>query len=134
VADLVVRDGVGYKRRNPWGVFGLSIITFGVYFFVWWYKINNELNNYGVTNDPTKAVLAMTIGWIIIVPPLVSTYNTADRILKAQQKADASERMISVLALLLSIVVGLFSTPYFQSQLNKVWDAEATKGAEIRPA
>jgi hypothetical protein len=49
----------------------------------------------------------MTIGAFIIVPPFVSSYNTADRILKAQQKADASERMIPVLALLLSIVVGL---------------------------
>jgi drug/metabolite transporter (DMT)-like permease len=133
LADLVVRDGVGYKRRNPWGVFGLSIITIGVYFFVWWYKINNELNNYGVTNDPTKATLAMTIGAFIIVPPFISSYNTADRILKTQLKANASERMIPVLALLLSIVVGLFATPYYQSQLNKVWDAEATKGADITP-
>ncbi|MGH2786676.1 MAG: DUF4234 domain-containing protein [Actinomycetota bacterium] len=134
MADLVVKDGVGYKRRNPWGVFGLSLITIGVYFFVWWYKINNELRNYGIDNSPAKATLAVTLGAFIIVPPFVSYYNTADRILKAQLKSDASERIIPVLALLLLIVVSLFAAPYYQSQLNKVWDAEAAKGAEVRAA
>jgi drug/metabolite transporter (DMT)-like permease len=134
VADLVVKDGVGYKRRNPWGVFGLSLITIGVYYVVWWYKINNELRNYGIDNSPAKATLAITLGAFIIVPPFVSYYNTADRILKAQLKSNASERIIPVLALLLLIVVSFFALPYYQSQLNKVWDAEAAKGAEVRAA
>ena len=134
MADLVVKDGIGYKRRNPWGVVGLSFLTLGVYFFVWYYKINNELNNYGIQNNPTNAVLAVTIGIFIIVPPFVSEYNTADRILKAQEKAEAKERMIPVLGLVLAIFVGGFHAAYYQSQLNKVWDAEAERGAEIRAA
>jgi drug/metabolite transporter (DMT)-like permease len=134
VADLVVKDGIGYKRRNPWGVVGLSFLTLGVYFFVWYYKINNELNNYGIQNNPTNALLAVTIGIFIIVPPFVSEYNTADRILKAQEKAEAKERMIPVLGLVLAIFVGGFHAAYYQSQLNKVWDAEAERGAEIRAA
>ena len=134
MADLVVKDGIGYKRRNPWGVVGLSFLTLGVYFFVWYYKINNELNNYGIQNNPTAAVLAVTIGIFIIVPPFVSEYNTADRILKAQEKAEAKERMIPVLGLVLAIFVGGFHAAYYQSQLNKVWDAEAERGAEIRAA
>ena len=134
MADLVVKDGIGYKRRNPWGVVGLSFLTLGVYFFVWYYKINNELNNYGIQNNPTNALLAVTIGIFIIVPPFVSEYNTADRILKAQEKAEAKERMIPVLGLVLAIFVGGFHAAYYQSQLNKVWDAEAERGAEIRAA
>ena len=134
MADLVIKNDVGYMRRNPWGVFGLSIITLGVYWAVWYYKTNNHLRNYGIDNDPARATLAVTLGVFIIVPPFVSYYNTAERIRQAQENAGASERINPVLALLLLIVVGGFALPYYQSQINKVWDAEAERGAEVRPA
>jgi hypothetical protein len=134
MADLVVSNGIGYKRRNPWGVFGLSIITLGIYTFVWYYKINNELNNNGEQNNPTVALLAIVLGWIVIVPPFVSLYKTADRIRQAQERTNASERIIPVLALLLYVVVSVFAVPYYQSMLNKAWDALVAEGAEVQPA
>lgn len=66
--------------------------------------------------------------------PFFVSYYRADRILKAQVKADASERMIPVLALVVVLVVGFFAPVYYQSQLNKVWDSELTRGAELRAA
>jgi drug/metabolite transporter (DMT)-like permease len=134
MADLVVQNDIGFKRRNPWGVFGLSLITLGIYYAVWWYKINNEMNNLGIQCNPTMAVLAITIGGFVIVPPFVSAYTTADRIRKAQERTNATERMIPALALLLLVVVSLFAVPYYQSQLNKAWDAMAAAGAEVHPA
>lgn len=134
MADLVVTNGIGFKRRNPWGVVGLSIVTLGIYYVVWWYKINNEMNNLGVQCNPTTSVLAITIGAVIIVPPFVSAYTTADRIKQAQERTGATERMIPVLALLLMVVVGGLAAPYYQSQLNKAWDAMAAAGAEVHPA
>ncbi len=134
MADLVTVEGIGYKRRNPWGVFGLSLITIGIYYAVWWYKINNEMRNYGIANEPAKATLAVTLGALLIVPPFVSVYNTADRIKQAQDKSAAKERIQPVLALLLFVVVGLFAPVYYQSQLNKVWDALVDHGAPVTPA
>ncbi|MGH2694259.1 MAG: DUF4234 domain-containing protein [Actinomycetota bacterium] len=131
MADAVVVNGIYYKRRNPWGVFGLSIITLGIYTVVWYYKINNELKNYGIENRPGIAALAVTLGALLLVPPFVSYYKSADRILQAQKKAQSEERIIPVLALLLFIVVSVFALPYYQSQLNKVWDAEAERGAQV---
>ena len=131
MADAVVVNGIYYKRRNPWGVFGLSIITLGIYAIVWYYKINNELRNYGIENRPGIATLAVTLGALLLVPPFVSYYKSADRILQAQKRAQSEERIIPVLALLLILVVSVFALPYYQSQLNKVWDAEAEKGAEV---
>jgi drug/metabolite transporter (DMT)-like permease len=127
MADVVTVGGIGYKRRNPWGVFGLAVITLGIYYVVWWYKINNEMRNYGVQNSPAKATLAITLGALIIVPLFVSFYNTAERIKKTQEKSGAQERIIPVLALLLYIVVNVFALPYYQSQLNKAWDVEFEK-------
>lgn len=135
MADLVVTpDGIRYKRRNPWGVLGLSIVTLGVYFLVWWYKINNELRNNGQSNDPTVALLAVTLGAVVIVPPYVSYYRTAGRILRAQEATGASERIIPWLALLLAFLIGPFVFVYYQSQLNKAWDALAAAGAPVVPA
>jgi hypothetical protein len=134
MADLVVVNGIGFKRRNPWGVFLLTIVTLGVYQYVWYYKINNELKNYGIVVDPTVATLAVTLGWLAIVPPLVSYYKTADRILQAQERSNAGERMIPVLALVLVLVVTGFHLPYYQSQINKVWDSLVAAGAEVTPA
>ena len=135
MADLVVApSGIAFKRRNPWGVLLLSFVTLGIYFFVWWYKINNELKNNGQENNPTVALLALVLGWIIIVPPFVTYYRTADRIRQAQEATGASERMIPVLGLVLWIVISTFTAVYYQSQLNKAWDALAAAGAEVRPA
>ena len=134
MADLVVSNGIGFKRRNPWGVFGLSIVTLGVYYAVWWYKINNEMNNLGIQCNPTMSVLAIVPGAFILVPLLITHYTTADRIRQAQERTNASERIIPVLGLLLNIVVGFFAAPYYQSQLNKAWDALAEAGAEVQPA
>lgn len=136
MADLVVRDGIGYKRRNPWGVWLFVFVTLGIYFYVWYYKVNNELNNNGQRNDPGVAVLAILLGWIVIVPPFVSLYRTADRIRQAQEVAGSGQRIIPILGLLLMLthVIAPFGLPYYQTQLNKVWDAEAERGAEIRPA
>jgi uncharacterized protein YacL len=134
MADLVVQNGIGYKRRNPWGVFLLSLVTIGIYYVVWWYKINNELKNYGIENDPLVATLAITIGGFIIVPPFVSIYKTADRIRQGQEKAGATERMVPILGLILFLVISSFTVVYYQSQINKIWDALAEQGAEVQPA
>lgn len=134
MAELVVLNGVGFKRRNPWGVFALTIVTLGIYYVVWWYKINNEMRNAGTSNDPLVATLAVTLGGILVIPPIVSAYKTADRIKQTQERQQATDRMAPVLALVMLFVVGPFALPYYQSQLNKAWDAmTVVGGAEVRP-
>lgn len=135
MADLVVTpDGVGYKRRNPWGVFLLALVTLGVYHYVWYYRINNELRNNGQQNEPTVALLAILLGGVLIVPPFVSYYRTARRIRDAQVATGATERMVPVLGMILWFVIGGFTGVYYQSQVNKAWDALVRAGAEVRPA
>ena len=78
------------KLRNPWGVVGLSIITLGVYYVFWWYFINREMRDLGhargvdLGEKPVNSVLAVTIGWIIIVPAIVSMWRTSDRVSRSQ--------------------------------------------------
>jgi hypothetical protein len=136
MADLVVSDGIGYRRRNPWAVWGLGVVTLGVYHLVWYYKINNELRNYGENVDAALALLAVILGWIIIVPPFVSFYRTAQRIANAQERSGAGERIMPVAGLVLWFfhIVAAFAPTYYQFELNKAWDALAAAGADVVPA
>src|SRR5205823_2582629 len=74
--------------------------------------------------DPVLSVLAVTIGWIIIVPPFVSLYRTAGRIRRVQEITGARKRISPGLALLLAIVswTMLIDMPYLQTHINSAWD------------
>ena len=78
MAELVTIDGQRYVKRDPLGVLGLSFITIGIYWLSWYYKVNDEIRRYEKDESvrPGIALLAVTLGWLIIVPPFISMYNT----------------------------------------------------------
>lgn len=82
-------NGVEVKERNPLGVWALSIVTLGIYYLVWYYKINKEMRRaFGIDVDPAMAVIAITLGSFIIVPPFVSVYRTGRRASKHSSKQE----------------------------------------------
>jgi len=110
--------------RNPWGVWLIGLVTLGVYFFVWYYKINREQRDYDpdINVDPTLALLAVLLGGLFFFPiAWVSIVRAGNRIQQAQNTAGANERCNGWLGLLL-FILGAFNMVYYQSQLNKVWD------------
>jgi hypothetical protein len=122
----VVRvDEVGViagRRRNPilvWLVW--PIITLGIYHFVWWYKINREARDSGVDVNPGLALLAILIGWIIIVPPFVSVFRTGERIAQMQESTGRPPSCNGWIGLILSFFFGLHAL-YYQVELNRIWD------------
>jgi hypothetical protein len=115
------------KIRNPFGVFVLAIVTLGIYYLVWYYKVNRELRDAsGIDVSPGIALLAITFGWFIIVPPFVSWYRTFQRIQQAQQQAKLTAEVNPILGFILYIVA-LYFLPfellYAQDELNKLWRA-----------
>jgi hypothetical protein len=110
------------KRRNPFLVWLVwPVLTLGIYHFVWWYKINREARDSGVEVDPVLALLAILIGWIIVVPPFISIYRTGERIAQMQTKALEGPSSNGWIGLILSFVFGLH-TLYYQIELNRIWD------------
>ena len=125
MADELQVGRASIKRRNPWGTWLLTFFTLGIYFFVWYYKINVEMRDYeksDVDVAPVKAVLAVTIGALVVVPFVISLYNTADRVRRTQQAAGSGIVIQPWLALVLAIF--RLYQPYVQTQLNKAWDVE----------
>jgi len=128
VAELVTIDGQSYLKRNPLGVLGLSFITIGIYWLYWYYKINDEIRRYEKDDSvrPGIALLAVTLGWLIIVPPFISVYNTSNHIVRMEERAGVPQVLSPALNVVLLIVVGIAVGLYSQEHLNKVWDAGAS--------
>lgn len=82
--QIVIRGGADIvKKRSPWGVLGLTLVTFGIYQLLWWYFVNKEMvklgRSQGTTDlgtKPGRSVLAIVPGFLLIVPP--SSRTTAE--------------------------------------------------------
>ena len=117
--------GSAGKHRNPFAVWlGLPIITLGIYHLFWYYKVNNEARNLDrrIAVNPAMAVVAITFGAFIIVPPFVSFYHTGKRIAAMQRAAGLPETCSAVIGLILQVFVFGSGTLFYQFELNKVWD------------
>jgi hypothetical protein len=128
------------KIRHPLAVFLLALVTLGIYYLVWYYKVNRELRDLGravgeedrLGRSPTTSLMAMLFGWIVIVPPFVSIYRTFRRIEAGQEVNGTTQRVSPLLGFVL-FLIGLIFLPveviYAQSELNRVWRAEAEQSA-----
>ncbi|QKW07993.1 DUF4234 domain-containing protein [Streptomyces sp. NA04227] len=111
------------KPRNIFLVWLIwPLITLGIYFFVWYFKINREARDFDerIEVSPVHAMLAQLIGWIIIVPPFVSTYRTGQRIAAMQRAAGLPGSCNAWIGFILMFVAGLHSL-YYQHEINQVW-------------
>ena len=128
-------EGQEYKKRSPWGVWGLTLVTLSIYGFVWWYKINDEARRYLKDESirPGVSVLALFPGGLIIVPPLISTWRTAERINRMQEKAGMPPGVIPILGVIAYFFYFLVAV-YYQSELNKLWDSAVRTTAALPDA
>jgi len=117
------------KLRDPLWVGLLTLLTLGLYAIYWVYETAKHLRDYGEAHDrdlgrrPDMTLLAMTAGWLLIVPPFVAMYRQAVRLQQAQRIAGAPS-LNGWLGLVLYVVLSPAFFAYEQSELNKVWAAD----------
>ena len=139
-AEVQIADtGSTAKTRDPLGVALLTLVTLGVYFFVWYYKVNREMSDLGrargtdeLGDNPGNSLLAVTLGALIIVPAIVSLYNTFLRT-QAAARLTGVEPLNGWIALAFYLLLGIGFPAYLQSGLNKAWGAQ-TDRAVVVPA
>jgi hypothetical protein len=119
------------KTRDPLGVALLTLVTLGIYFFVWYYKVNREMSDLGqargtdeLGDDPGTSLLAVTLGALIIVPAIISIYNTFQRS-QAAARLTGVEPLNGWIALAFYLLLGIGFPAYLQHGLNKAWGAQA---------
>ncbi len=114
------------KIRGPWAVFFIALVTFGIYYLVWYYKINRELQLFApaaVMVRPGLAVLAQ----LVPIVNLVSLARTAGRLNAAHASVESPVRVSAGITIL-----GTFwyvsQTRYLQRRLNTLWETKALPG------
>lgn len=136
MAEVVPIQGTSEegKKRNILAPIGLSIITLGIYGIVWYYKTNKELAEIGRAHDtdelgdnPVTSVLAVTIGAIVVIPALVSRWNTWQRQHKAAVLLGREDVAFSPVAgfILDFFIIGSI---LFQNGQNKILEVQAQVG------
>jgi Domain of unknown function (DUF4234) len=129
--DLQIRDSEHQvKLRSPWAAALLPIVTLGIYHVVWWYRVNRELRDFGrargydLGQNPTASLLAVFPGGLVVVPALVS-YWRGTRRMQAAARVGGREPLNGWIALILFVLISIALWGYMQSELNKLWRAEA---------
>jgi Domain of unknown function (DUF4234) len=133
MAEVISINGQEYKRRSPFGVWILVIVTVGIYLFVWYYKVHDEAKRY-LRDDSIKPGL-MTLSIIIPIWGWITFYQLGDRhVARMQRTSGNPPTMSAVLGTILYIFVSGTGIIYYQSELNKVWDAAKAQALTQLPA
>lgn len=132
MAESVTVDGQQYLKRSPLGVLGLSFITIGIYGFYWYYKVNQEIQRYtgDQTISPSRSLLAVIPGFLLLVPPFIAYYNTSNHIVQMQEQRGMASQISPALVVILGLVIWIGMAAYVQEHLNRVWDSASTGGAQ----
>ncbi|MCB0879142.1 MAG: DUF4234 domain-containing protein [Thermoleophilia bacterium] len=123
--------GARVKGRNPWAVLGLGLLTLGIYILYWWYQVNREVRDASrgqVPVDPWVSVIAVTIGALVVVPPIVSFHQTGRRVQALGRLAGASDTLNMWLYWALWLLTGWGGYIYLQWAQNRTWDAMQATG------
>jgi hypothetical protein len=135
MAESVTIEGQSYLKRNPLGVLGLSFITIGIYFFYWYYKVNQELQRFehDSTISPVRSLMAILFGWLIIVPPFIAMYNTAKHVRGVEDRLGILPQLEPALVIVILLFISIGNGVYIQEHLNRIWDRAAGSGSTPAP-
>jgi len=136
VAELVdIGAAKPAKIRSPVAVAILTFVTVLIYLFFWWYFINREMADYGrrrgvaeLGDDPTKSVLAITLGLLVIVPAVWTIVTTFKRVQALQRLTGETNPINGWIGLILALVIEPALFGYMQSGLNSSWRAVRAGG------
>ena len=136
---LEVQGAGTVKVIHPAVAFLLAIVTLGIYYIFWYGIRNSELNDFGAAASPGEnqlavstfgAILAITIGGLLIVPPFVSQWRFYKRIARGQELVGLDDRISHVTGILLYTLAFFllpFEVAYAQHHLNRLWEREAQR-------
>ena len=110
---------------------------------LWWYRVSRELRELGRAHGmrlgrwPALSALAVTVGWMLVVPPVVAGYRLGRRVRDAQRLIESDDRPCRparpwVVAIGTWLLAYPLVAAYVQGRLNDVWRDMAQ--AESSPA
>lgn len=153
-------EQLNVKVRRPWAVGILGAVTFGIYFLIWYYRVNREMRDFGAghgelelaASRPVRSILAVTIGGLIVIPELVSYAGTVRRVQAVERIALGDSRggwpliaglvgstLLGIAAYvhgvgpvpaLAALALLVVSASCLQARLNRVWELSGVLTSE----
>ncbi|MBD0328991.1 MAG: DUF4234 domain-containing protein [Thermoleophilia bacterium] len=119
---VVEARGARVRVRRLWAVALLLVVTGGLYYWIWYWRVNRELREYGRAFGPPnplevdlrRSLLAVTLGGLVLVPAAVSVGRTFERITRAERLSGAARPLSAGAGLALFVValaLSLVATP-----------------------
>lgn len=139
MAEVLEVEGVVVRKRSPWGVWVLHLVTLGVYGAVHANRIGIELRDYSAAvgrplgNRPPFGPLAFVPCRLLILPPLRTISETSRHVRRLQRMTAPLGGAVSEMRTRTAVGLGLLlnvQMVYLQSALNECWD----RAADARPA
>jgi Domain of unknown function (DUF4234) len=119
------------KERSIVAWYLIGIVTLGIGFVVWYYKLNKDAKVYANNNawSPGLSVVAITIGAILVIPPIVSHWRTWTRVREATSSGGMSAGLQFCFVFI--PLVNLAYWAYLQSKLNAAIGAHSGAGRSM---
>jgi hypothetical protein len=86
------------KTRSPVRAAILSLVTFSLYGFWWWRDLNRQLKALGQPAHPWRALGAVTVGWIALVPPFRSVHHTTTMVAAVERRTGIADPVSPLVA------------------------------------
>lgn len=112
------------QKRSPWGGWWLILITLGIYYFVWYHKINAEL---AVTTGKPQNGWAQWWSQIIPIYGLVGLHHTAKRLGEAIQSHGSGDRVSPAIAWFWAPIWFGSQQRYLQRRMNLLGSLAASR-------
>lgn len=143
-ADINVTDGsadiLSFDRFSAWGVFGLSIVTLGIYPIYWFYKNTQIINGLhaekismnliyaligltvitlalGFTEDPTILMIYAVLNLVYFVVYLIVLFTIRSRLQDIMDRSGGKSLVIG------GILTFFFNVIYLQYKINEKIDS-----------
>ena len=91
------------KTRSPVRAAVLSLVTFSLYGFWWWWDLNRQLKALGQPAHPWRALGAVTVGWIALVPPFRSVQRTTTMVAAVERRTGIADPVSPPVAVSLAV-------------------------------
>jgi hypothetical protein len=116
--------GVNVKQQGALGLFGMMLITLGLYAFWWTHRVNREMRDFGRAYGDTQLgsinPMLSTIAVVIPFVNLVGLHRIGKRVQRVQELTGRGVEYSMGLHWLLAIFTGLWFL-YAQSALSNLY-------------